>query len=361
MKQVVRQNVGVDIAKADFKAVFSVLTAEHAVLVRGSRTFANTSLGFARLLAWAQGKACEGLPLSFTMEATGVYYEGLAYFLHERGRAVHVVLPNQSRRYGQSLGLKSKTDLLDAQMLAQLGLERSLRAWLPLSPQLLRLKQLTREREALVQDRTGALNRLHALRHQGRPCPSSIARAERRVALLNELVREVEAELRQAVAKDGALAERLRYLESIPGVGFLTAVVVVAETNGFATFGSIKQLTSYAGLDVRVAESGSWRGRSKISKRGNRYIRKALYFPAFSKARLHAPTRQYYERLKDKKGRAMVAAVAVQRKLLGLMFTLWKKQEAFGDIRQIDASGSEERRSSFGFLPEGQNKKVVGA
>jgi len=331
MKQVVKQNVGVDIAQADFKAVFSVMTSCHTVLVRGSRTFANTPDGFARLLAWAQGKAADVLPVSFTMEATGVYYEGLAYFLQEQGCAVHVVLPNQSRRYGQSLGLKSKTDLLDAQMLAQLGLERSLRGWAPVSPQLLRLKQLTREREALVQERTGVLNQLHALGHQGKPNPASMERAQRRIALLEELVQEVEAALREVVAQDEVLAARMRYVESIPGVGFLTAAVVVAETNGFAAFSSIKQLTSYAGLDVSIAESGRWKGRSRISKRGNRYIRKALYFPAFSKVRRHAPTQQYYERLKGEKGRAMIAAVAVQRKLLGLMLTLWKKEEMFSD------------------------------
>jgi len=330
-QQVVKQNVGVDIARADFKAAFSVMTSSHTVLVRGSRTFANTPDGFAQLLAWAQGKAAEGFPVSFTMEATGVYYEGLAYFLQERGCAVHVVLPNQSKRYGQSLGLKSKTDLLDAQMLAQLGLERSLRVWAPVSSQLLRLKQLTREREALVQERTGVLNQLHAFGHQGKPCSASMERAQRRIALLEELVREVEAALQEVVAQDAVLAARMRYVESIPGVGFLTAAVVVAETNGFAAFSSIKQLTSYAGLDVSIAESGRWKGRSRISKRGNRYLRKALYFPAFSKVRGHAPTQQYYERLKGEKGRAMIAAVAVQRKLLGLMFTLWKKKEMFSD------------------------------
>jgi len=119
------------------------------------------------------------------------------------------------------------------------------------------------------------------------------------------------------------------YLLSIPGVRLLTAATIVAETNGFAAFESIKQLTSYAGLDVRIAESGKWKGKSKISKRGNSHIRKALFMPSLSKITHDKATKQFFERIKTKKGIGMVATVAVERKLLGLMFSLWKKQEMY--------------------------------
>jgi transposase len=69
------------------------------------------------------------LMVHFTMEATGVYYEGLAFFLYEKEYALHVVLPNYAKKYAESLGIKSKTDKLDAKALAQMGLERELRLW----------------------------------------------------------------------------------------------------------------------------------------------------------------------------------------------------------------------------------------
>jgi transposase len=253
----------------------------------------------------------------------------LAYFLYEQGFSLHVVLPNYSKKHAQSLGIKSKTDKLDARTLAQMGLERELRLWQPVSPVLLELKQLTRERDALICSRTAAANHLHAYSHQGKPNRDCIARTKKHIVFLDRQIEQIGKEIKTVVGKDEALNTKLKYLLSIPGVGLLTAAVIVAETNGFAAFESIKQLTSYAGLDIRIAESGKWKGKSKISKRGNSHIRKALFMPSLSKIRHNQETKQFYERLKDKKGIGMIATVAVERKLLGLMFSLWKKEEMY--------------------------------
>jgi transposase len=329
MEKEIRQNVGIDVAKADFKVALSVQAAPARVVVRGSRTFPNTPKGFEALQRWALERSDRQAPLHFTMEATGVYYEGLAYFLHEAGYRVHVVLPNLARKYSQSLGLRAKTDRVDACMLGQLGVERDLRAWLPASSQLRTLRQLTRERDALVCQRTVAANHLHAYTHQGKPLERSVARCRERMAFLDAQIGATEQEMKELVEDDPQLQKKLAFLTSIPGVGLLTAATVAAETNGFAAIASRKQLTGYAGLDAKIAESGQWKGKSKISKRGNSHIRKALYMPTFSKIRADAGTRQRYERLEAAKGESMVAAVAEQRKLLCLMFTLWKKEEFF--------------------------------
>jgi transposase len=106
----------------------------------------------------------------------------------------------------------------------------------------------------------------------------------------------------------------------------------VAETNGFEDITSIKQLVSYAGLDIKIRESGTWKGKAKISKRGNSHIRKMLYMPALSKKTYDKETAQFYNRIKEKKGVAMVAVIAVERKLLALMYTLWKKEEMFRKV-----------------------------
>ena len=168
-KDFIKQNVGIDIAKDDFKVNFSVLTPGLNIVVKGSRTFDNNQKGFDSFHSWAEGKRSQKLESHFTMEATGVYYENLAYFLQEKGCTVHVVLPNQAKKYGQSLGVESKTDKIDAKTLAQMGLERKLRAWEPFSPNFRMLKRLTRERDTLIEERTMALNQLHAYKIGGRP------------------------------------------------------------------------------------------------------------------------------------------------------------------------------------------------
>ncbi|MDR0812064.1 MAG: IS110 family transposase [Paludibacter sp.] len=137
-KEIIKQNVGIDVSKDDFKVCVSVLTASHQVKIRGSRTFNNDLRGFKAFLEWTQDKCDLQQSVNFTLEATGVYHECLAYFLFKQsGFLVHIVLPNKSKNYGKSLGIKSKTDKIDARILAQMGLEQELRLWHPVSPELL--------------------------------------------------------------------------------------------------------------------------------------------------------------------------------------------------------------------------------
>jgi transposase len=177
--------------------------------------------------------------------------------------------------------------------------------------------------------KTDFSNYLHALQHQGKPEQSSIVRVKEIIELIDAQIKEIEKQIAELAKKDAELGKKISYIQSIPGVGLLTAVIIVVETNGFASISNIRQLVSYAGLDVKIRESGKWKGKSKISKKGNRHIRKALYMPTYSKIRNDKPTKEKYEQLVEKKGKKMVAAVAMQRKLLGLMYTLWKKEEKF--------------------------------
>lgn len=329
-KEILKQNVGIDIAKDDFKACFSVMMGNRRIVIRGSRTFCNNSQGFKEFVEWTNSRRYHFDNLHFTMEATGVYYESLAYFLWKDADCkVQVVLPNKAKNFAKSLDIKSKTDQLDAQILAQMGLERELRQWQPISPHLLELKQLTRERDMLVRSRTAAANQLHAAEHQGKPNKKVIARTKKHITLLDKLVKEIEKEAKNIVNQDDKLKQKFVYLQSIPGVGFMTAATVIAETGGFETFTGIKQLTSYAGLDVKIAESGMWKGKSRISKRGNSHIRKALYMSAIARVRSDKNAALFYENIKQRKGKALVALVAVERKMLGLMFSLWKNEQRY--------------------------------
>jgi transposase len=329
-KTIIKQNVGIDISKDTFYVCFSEMRENNHIKVFGSHSFSNSYKGFQAFSDWVKRKCNVSLDVYFTMEATGVYYEGLAYFLSKESNfKVQVILPNKVKNYARSLDLKSKTDKIDARILAQLGLERSFRQWQPISENLLQLKQLTRERDMLVRNRTTASNHLHAFEHQGRPNKKVIERTKNHLVLLDKQIKEIEKEIRMFVNNDDNLKRKYKYLNSIPGVSLLTFAVIVSETNGFATFTNIKQLVSYAGLDVKIEESGLWKGKSHISKRGNSHIRKSLYMPSLSRVRYDKSAKGFYENLKNRKGKPMIALVAVQRKMLGLMFSLWKNEKMY--------------------------------
>jgi len=101
--------------------------------------------------------------------------------------------------------------------------------------------------------------------------------------------------------------------------------VIIAETKGFELIRSKKQLTSYAGLDVKEKESGtSVKGKPRISKRGNRYLRKAMYMPALAAIRHSERYKAIFVRIVSRSGIKMKGCVAVQRKLLEMAFTIHK-------------------------------------
>lgn len=128
-----------------------------------------------------------------------------------------------------------------------------------------------------------------------------IERTRQQVAFYDGQIAQIEDQIKQIVKSDNNLDKRISCVQSIKGVGLITAVCIIAETNGFATFRNIKQVISFAGLDIKIKESGKWKGRSRISKCGNRHIRKALYMPALSKITHDQKTNIFYDRLVQKK------------------------------------------------------------
>ena len=138
------------------------------------------------------------------------------------------------------------------------------------------------------------------------------------------------------------MKDRFENVCSINGVGLLTAVTVVSEANGFALIRNKKQLVSYVGLDVIEKQSGTSVNRPRrLSKRGNRHIRKALYFPAFAAVRTNEKMKNHYANLISKHGVKMKAAVSIQRKLLVLIYTLWQKNEKFDIAYTQNKSGQQ--------------------
>ena len=269
------------------------------------------------------------------MEATGVYHEDIAYYLYNQGYDVCIMQSGRVKKYAQSLDQRSKTDALDSKMLSMLGCERNLTPWTPPSETLQELKFLSRERSRLVKERSIEKNQYHAMNAASYGHKKAIKRYKKRIQLLNSQITEIESEMQEIVNKDVVLSDKINYLTSIPGLSFISVATVVAETSGFSLFTSGKQLVSYSGYDVVLRESGNYKGKTKISKKGNKHIRAILHMPSMAAIRLNPTLKPFYERLKPTKAKPLVAVVAVQRKLLLMMYSLWKNNQYYDPKHEI--------------------------
>ena len=162
-----RFSIGIDISADDFHVSLMLFDGKRYV-IKGSRKFSNKHKGFVSFLEWTSKKT-KGEEAIFVMEATGVYYEELAYYLHSEGKSVAVTLANKIKHYANSLNVKTKTDKVDAKTIAQFGLERRPDLWKPMSSELRNLRYLCRERLSLKKESTRIKNQLHALIYSHNP------------------------------------------------------------------------------------------------------------------------------------------------------------------------------------------------
>ena len=125
----------------------------------------------------------------------------------------------------------------------------------------------------------------------------------------------------------------------------MTAATILAETNGFELFDNSKRLVSFAGYDTVENQSGKYTGKTRISKKGNARIRRSLFMPAFNVVRFkQTPFSDLYERTYARHGIKMKSYVAVQKKLLIIIYALWKKNEAFDNKYNTKSNIQEEEQ-----------------
>jgi len=342
--RILKQVAGIDVAQKELVVSFGIIKDSLQSEILSNKTFSNTQEGFLKLLSWVKKLSDAECNVHFVMEATGVYHESLAYFLEERNMAVVIVLPNKISNYFKTLDVKTITDSTMAQAIARFGLERKLELWKRPKPIFKSLKQLTRERSQLIEERTMLKNHLHAELSEAEPNESSVIRIKDRIKLLDKQEKQVRLEITKR-AQDPQVKDAIAVMCSIPGIAMLTAATVLAETNGFELIRSKKQLTSYAGLDVKEKQSGtSVKGKPRISKRGNKHLRKSLYMPGLATIRFDQHFKGIYARLVSRHGIKMKAAVAVQRKVLELMYTLYKKNEVYDHNYESNPNGQKRER-----------------
>ncbi|MBN2764548.1 MAG: IS110 family transposase [Calditrichaeota bacterium] len=359
MQTMLKYSVGTDLSKETFDACFSVIDSQQKVTIKSTRKFDNTISGIKNFIGWSKKLRKHDIPIVFTMEATGIYYERLALALYEEEFYVSVVLPNKAKKYMQSIGQKSKNDKIDAKGLSRMGAEQQLACWMPFSRNIYQLRLLTRQNEDLQQQRTILINRKEAHRF----CQDQNEIIDNQLGTMLNLVEQQLKQINNAIIRvieeDTLLKEKIFRISKIKGLGILTVATVVAETNGFYLFKNQRQLVSYAGYDIIENQSGNRKGKTKISKKGNSHIRRVLHMPAFNVVRYEQGSfKNLYDRVYMRTNKKMKAYVAVQRKLLMLIYTLWNNNTEF-DSNYHKSSGNDEPKFLFSLGFEKAVKKVV--
>lgn len=306
---------GIDISKDVFD-VYSVLG--------GHQQFKNDSQGFKSLMKCLNKKAL------VVMEATGYYHYRLAQYLSKQGVLVSVVNPLSVKRFIQMKLAKVKTDKSDAKAICEYGQMNEVPLYNALTDVQSECLQLFRLLDNYLKKRTASKNKLHGEEVLGIPSKFVYRSLKRDLKHLDKEVKGIESRLLELVKK--GQQKQLTLLKSIPGMGVKTALFLIVITDGFSKFENSRQLCSYAGITPTIRVSGSSvRGRSRISKVGNRKLRNLLFLCAFSACKHNKACREIYERIVNKGKSKKLALIAVANKLLKQAFAIAKSGRPYDE------------------------------
>ncbi len=323
--------IGIDVSKESLQVALITRT-ENGLKIKASNKFSNNEKGFEKLYQWYRLKLKDN-GCMFVMEATGIYHENVLDYLYSKGLDVCVELPNKIKHFAKSLNLKSKTDKIDAMVIARYGIERQPKTWKPMSHLLSEMRSISRVIMILKKDNVRYKNRFAALTATDRSSDTLVGEVKDMIDTFDRKIKMLEDRLLNLARQDEEFMDKVRKIVTIKGVRELTVIQVLCETNGFFLMENVRQLCSYAGMDVVQYESGTICRRGRISKKGNARIRHLLYLPALVMAhRGNDNIRSFYNRIVEKNPDAKKKAiVAVERKLLILIYTLWKNNTEFID------------------------------
>jgi transposase len=292
---------------------------------RLSKQFANDASGHAKLLRWVEQLAPQSRA-HFCLEATGSYSNGVALYLAEAEQLVSVVNPARIHFFGKGQGQGNKTDKADATLIALFCRKETPELWRAASPEVRWLVALVRRLhsvgELLVQEK----NRLQA---PGQPA-AVVQSLESSIAFLESETKRLQKQIRDHINQNPDLKRDSKLLQSIPGVGELTAWDILAELPDVSQFDSAQSVAAYAGLAPREHQSGkSVRKQTRLSKQGNTRLRRALYFPAVTALTWNPLVKAHYLRLREAGKGKMVALAACMRKMLMIIYGVLKHQKPF--------------------------------
>jgi transposase len=317
-------SLGIDISKKDF----------HVVLLTGEtrtkpRKFTNDPQGFESLQQWLKQKEVEALHAC--MEATSIYGDALAEFLYSLGFEVSIVNPARIKGFAKSELLRTKTDSVDAALIARFCAAIKPALWKPTAPEIKELQALMRRLDSLQEMVTAEHNRLET---------ATTKVAELTQSHLNYL-HEQQTLIKQLISdhfdQHPDLKQQRDLLVSIPGIGAQTAAVLLSEIGRIEDYQNARQLAAHAGLTPCERSSGtSVHGKTRLSCTGNSRLRKALYMPAVVSMRHNPLLKAFSDRLLDRGKAKMQAIGAIMRKLVHLAFGILKSQQPFDPNYAID-------------------------
>ncbi|WP_136068899.1 IS110 family RNA-guided transposase [Modicisalibacter radicis] len=293
-----------------------------------TRVFPNRRQDFPRLLEWLEHQTGEPQEqLHVVMEATGIYHETLAYWLHAASIQVSVLNPAQVRDFSRSLGVRGKTDKKDSVVLARYGATQDPEAWQPEPEEVRKLKALAARLDALDKDIQRERNRREKAEFA---MATDILRSIYDILLAltrerNRLQQEIDDHLDQhpGLKQDRAL------LQTIPGVGPAVSLRLLATLRS-RVFESARQAAAFAGVVPVSWESGSSvRGRPRLSKAGNPKLRQSLYMSAVVGISRNPDISALYRRLIANGKSKMAALGAAMRKLIHIAYGVLKTQTEY--------------------------------
>lgn len=299
---------GVDVASAHLDA------AVHGRC--GVLRFDNTDAAIAKWLRTLPAGSIVAL------ESTGRYHERLALAAHAKGLVVYLLNPRDVRHYARAMGMRGKTDRLDAQILARYAQRETseLRAWTPPSPEVRRLDELVRRRGTLVKH-------LGAIKQSAADCPEMQSSMGPLIEQFDVLIDAVDGQIAQAAADLNLDSQSFEHITSVPGIGLLSGSVLLSLFQRLADR-SADAVIAFMGFDPRPMDSGQKVGQRRLSKRGPAEWRRLLFNAAMSASRTKV-WKPYYEHERAKGLSRTAALVALARKLVRVAFGLFKSHSHF--------------------------------
>lgn len=291
------------------------------------REFSNRASGHKALIGWLGRRKAQ---VRVSLEATGIYSLDLALALDgAQGIEVAVLNPKLANRFAQTLR-RSKTDAADALVLAEYSQRMPFTAWQPPSLSGLRLRAVGRHIAALVAQHTREQNRLHAAEGSQAAPRCVVQDLKRSLVSLQRRIVKMRREAMALVRSDVAVEQRFRLLTGIPGIAATSALQILGELVLLAPEMNVRQWVAHSGLDPVHQHSGSSVHKlSRISRAGNRHLRRALYMPALSAVRWDPHMKAFYELLQARHKTKLQAVIAVARKLLHAIHGIFKTQTPY--------------------------------
>jgi transposase len=309
--------LGIDVAKAKLDCALRSQDGKYK-----NKVVENTPKGFVALVEWLQKHA--SAETHVCMEATGVYWEAVAEHLANLNFQVSVMNPAQIKAHGVSRLVRTKTDKVDAKLIAEFCAERKPEGGKAPSLSEQALRAMVLRLDALQSMRTQESNRLDVARDVVK------ADIEAHIEWLEAEIKTLAKKIKGHIDSDPDMKDRQSLLDSIPGLGERTIAMLLAFSAHEGKFKNARQVAAFAGLDPSQHESGtSVKGKPRMSKVGHAIFRKALYMPAMVALHRTAWGRRFRERLAAAGKPPMVIIGAMMRKLVHVAFGVLKSKEKF--------------------------------